>query len=251
MSGEPEVRIDVKIRWPAKKYMDNLQHMVPLTRGSAVLGGAIRDRVEKTGRTARGGHFYRWLKPLRAADKLQWIPKRWLEQAAADASDNSRQRRNRYIGARVLAEDTKRGRVLVELRRLEFGVPTRMIQKFSYTGASWRNLKVQLTSKGRVRIGFAGSSPPGFSVGSPGRKGDASAAPVRNAVKMTMQNRPHDDHLMEPTDAEVQGVLDGMAGVMDDELRAVMRDAHPPQRRPGRGAPQLTRRVLHGVDPLR
>jgi hypothetical protein len=67
---------------------------------------------------------------------------------------------------------------------------------------------------------------------------------------MTMQNAPHDDHILAPSDAEVQGMVDGLAAGMDDELRRIFHDAGSPVALPARGNRIVARDVRAGRNPL-
>lgn len=211
-----KVEVTKPKKFKSEEIRRAVQNALPLADLAAILAAEIRERVRERGETARGGRFILHVRPLRSAGDLQWIPRRWLDEAPAQASTKSRARRNRWEGASIIQEDPGRERVLVRVPR-PGPRPTGQTQTFNFTGEAWRNLKVQVTSKGRVRVGFAGSATPGF-----------GGSPVRNALKMTVQNAPHADHLLAPSESEVQGMLDGMSAELERELRYVLDDAHAP-----------------------
>lgn len=200
------MEIDVKVKIASKLRPDRVRALMPLAAAGAALAAALRDRVFSKGKTAAGGEFGRF------KASFQWWPASY---------DN-------VLGAPT----TKDGRFQTPRAQYEQALHGDTAYRFNTSGQMADSIGVSLTGAERVVIGFRRSST-GYDEAGSGKR-------VTNVIKAMVAQSHTDAQIMEPSEAELQTLLDFMVaqgeqlmdGVTDRKVR-VSRGAH--------GVPAMTR----------
>lgn len=243
----PECKIDV--RWPGKKKRMELDvdRLAPVVAVTSCLADTIRERILTRGEAADGGPFGEHV----SKDTLQPIRKPGrLKKGETKRPIIGYRKKPRFMWVdpsrgfpvpKRYDRKTPGGKYLVELSDYLEDIHGDRRFRFAVTGKSWGGLKLAVSAKGRVRVGFTGSGP----------SLKDSRRTERNAVKMAMAQRRSPKEIMEPSDAEVREVLAALQVTGEGALQAAWDGQRQLAGGKNKARGKLSMRIVNGENPVR